>query len=405
MIYWTVEDTNAGSTADQHEDDPAIGVATREATHGPTIKALRVCSMEEGRICLEEAQLIEQGYMIDTDALASALAQISFFQGMSQIARDAVRAVALLMVEVKLDGTEKVIPEGIVDCVVDRLMDMVKTATQAAVAEIKAASTVLTESSTQMAATATSYQDALTSKGPMPTPNPVVVAATLDVRVRARAGVKSRKILIDAHSCGECILQGVSMTGLVDLANATLRDMEHVSDHHFISSCQLGNGGMLLEMNSEAVASWLSAPATWAPFLGHFAPDATVREHAFSLVVQFVPLYFKLEKDPEIHQVEEDNGLPAGLLLHAHWIKPAYQRAHDQTCGHVILIASAADVANNILTNSLLICQKRVYAKKCKKEPTCCLKCQGWDHLSYEVYDTCGTYAGQHRTLSCSPGS
>ena len=125
----------------------------------------------------------------------------------------------------------------------------------------------------------------------------------MDVRVRAREGVKSRQILIDARSRGECILQGVSATGLVDSANMALRDMEHASDHRFVSARWLGNGGMLLEMNSEAAASCLSTPATRAPFLGRFAPDVVVRERAFSLVVQFVPLYFKPEKDPEIRQV------------------------------------------------------------------------------------------------------
>ena len=95
--------------------------------------------------------------MIDTDTLARALVQVALFPGMSQIARDAVRVVALLMVEMKLDGTEKGIPKCMVDRVVDRLADMVKTSTQATIAEIKAASTVLTESSMQMAATATSY--------------------------------------------------------------------------------------------------------------------------------------------------------------------------------------------------------------------------------------------------------
>ena len=46
------EDADAGSTADQHGDSPATRVATREATHSPTIKVLWVRSAEEGRICL-----------------------------------------------------------------------------------------------------------------------------------------------------------------------------------------------------------------------------------------------------------------------------------------------------------------------------------------------------------------
>ena len=157
--------------------------------------------------------------------------------------------------------------------------------------------------------------------------------------------------------------------------------MEDPQDHRFVSMRQLDNGGVLLEMDSESAARWLNVPVTQASFLNQFAPNASFKEQAFPIVVQFVPLHFKPDKALEIHQVEKDNGLPDGSLLRAHWIKPAHRRARDQTCGHIILVASAADTANKILTNGLVVCQKRVYAKKCKKEPTCCLKCQGWGHL------------------------
>ena len=70
------------------------------------------------------------------------------------------------MAQVKPDGSGDVATEEIVDGMADRLADVVKAATQATVTEIKLASTALMESSTQMAATATSYQDALTTKGP-----------------------------------------------------------------------------------------------------------------------------------------------------------------------------------------------------------------------------------------------
>ena len=93
--------------------------------------------------------------------------------------------------------------------------------------------------------------------------------------------------------------------------------MEDAVNHCFISACRLGNGSMLLEMDSEAAVCWLSAPASRASFLGWFALDALVRERAFSLVVQFVPLYFKLEKEMEICRIEEDNDLPTSSLLHA----------------------------------------------------------------------------------------
>ncbi len=124
-------------------------------------------------------------------------------------------------------------------------------------------------------------------------------------------------------------------------------------------------------------------------------------------MVQFVPLHFKLERDTEIGSLEKDNGLPAGSVLRAKWIKPAYRRSPDQTCGHLILVASKPETANKILTDGLIICQKRVYAEKCKKEPTRCLKCHGWGHLSYDckqAYDTCGMCADRHRMASCTNG-
>ena len=107
------------------------------------------------------------------------------------------------------------------------------------------------------------------------------------------------------------------MSGLVEAANAVLHDMEDAANHHFVSACRLSNGGVLLEMDSEAAACWLSAPASRALFFGRFAPNALVRERAFSLVVQFVPLYFKPEKEMEIRRIEEDNDLSTGSLLRA----------------------------------------------------------------------------------------
>ena len=105
--------------------------------------------------------------------------------------------------------------------------------------------------------------------------------------------------------------------GLVESTNAALRELEDAVNPCFFSTCQLGNGRVLLEMDSKAKACWLSTPASQASFLSRFAPDTLIREWAFSPVVQFIPLYFKLEKEMEICWIEEDNDLPTGSLLRA----------------------------------------------------------------------------------------
>ena len=99
---------------------------------------------------------------------------------------------------------------------VSEFMAVIKSVTQTTIAEVKTASSTLTETSTQFTATATSYRDVLASKGP--SPNPVATAATMDMRARAREGIKLHQILINARDHGEGILRGISDVGIVESA-------------------------------------------------------------------------------------------------------------------------------------------------------------------------------------------
>ena len=118
-----------------------------------------------------------------------------------------------------------------------------------------------------------------------------------------------------------------------------------------------------------------------------------------------MPLQFRPDNEAGLRDIKETNVLPRNTILHARWIKPAYCRALDQTCGHVPAVMTRPKDANSVLTNGLVICQKRLYAEKCKKEPTRCLKCHRWGHMSYscqQPFDTCGTCAGHHCTTACN---
>ena len=75
----------------------------------------RIHTAEEGRAYLEEAQLIEPEDTLDSEVLAGALVQISLFPGMLQATRDAVHAVAFLLMQVKLVDPEDMAMEGIID--------------------------------------------------------------------------------------------------------------------------------------------------------------------------------------------------------------------------------------------------------------------------------------------------
>jgi hypothetical protein len=164
-------------------------------------------------------------------------------------------------------------------------------------------------------------------------------------------------------------------------------------------------GGVLFELDTEEAAAWINEAQHRVRFTAALAPDVRIKARLFPLMIQFIPLHFGPNKDNELRHVEGTNRLPHGAIDRAKWIKPVYHRSPHQTCRHALITFTSLEVTNRVLTNGLIVCQKRVYAEKCKKEPTRCLKCQGWSHLSYtcpQVYDTCGMCGGRHKAQNVS---
>ena len=83
----SVKSQGSSNTTSESPDTSPKSIQTKGAAHGAPKNVLRIRTAEEGRVCLEAAQLIELGDTLDTDALASALVQVSLFPGMSQAAQ------------------------------------------------------------------------------------------------------------------------------------------------------------------------------------------------------------------------------------------------------------------------------------------------------------------------------
>ena len=111
--------------------------------------------------------------------LAGSLVQISLFPGLSQAARDATCSVALLLAQMEPSANVDKAAERLMGQMLDKFTETVEAVTQAAVAEVKSASSALTVSSTQIATTTVSYRDALKST----TASPAAGVTTLDARV------------------------------------------------------------------------------------------------------------------------------------------------------------------------------------------------------------------------------
>ena len=91
-------------------------------------------------------------------------------------------------------------------------------------------------------------------------------------------------------------------------------------------------------------------------------------------------------------------------MLTARWIKPPGRRTNDQQVAHIIATIKDPQTANVILRDGFTIDQMRLYAKKNKREPLRCAKCQHYGHFARECKsykDTCANCAGEHRTSEC----
>jgi hypothetical protein len=81
-------------------------------------------------------------------------------------------------------------------------------------------------------------------------------------------------------------------------------------------------GGILLKLDSNEVALWFQNKEICKKFLEKLHQNTTIKLRSFHIVVQFVPLTLHLEKQTDLQEIEEMNGLGEGNIQKARWIKP-----------------------------------------------------------------------------------
>ena len=149
---------------------------------------------------------------------------------------------------------------------------------------------------------------------------------------------------------------------------------------------------------------WFADEGIRHAFLSGLHPGASIKTREYPVVVQFILLMFMPDREDYLRQLEDINSIEKNSLNKVQWIKPIVRHAPQQTCGHTILSFSSLQAANKVLANGMFVCQKKVYAEKCKKEPLRCLKCHGWGHMVRDCSaptDTCGMCAQCHRMDTC----
>ena len=368
---------------------------------------------EKGRAFLEgKLLLVPEGAPLSLGSLSLTLFQISAMPGLGRQAINAVRAMAYLLKEVEATEVAQAIRE-VANEQFNKVTKDLKEFTEGLKEKVKedlGEKTALLEKRTvELSEVVEKAAQQAGSAGGAPYRDALIWAvsgAPLDANpwLAAKESIRQRQSLIDLpkgsrlRECANTVLVGKFSEAM---GKATAQK------HKIRLALKLQNGGILVEMVTDEGTAWLASKTNAEAFLQELGEsEAFFKTRSYNIIAYYVPLNLDTSSEKDKREIEETNGMPDGCLMKVRWIKPPARRRMDQRYAHVI--ATFSDAANRAIVNGLTICNKRVSVAKCKKEPICCLKCQGWDHIASEcvvakevnVCGTCG--ARDHWTSKCT---
>jgi hypothetical protein len=157
-------------------------------------------------------------------------------------------------------------------------------------------------------------------------------------------------------------------------------------------------------MDSDAAATWVAEQENRDKICNKIGPGVSFRSRVHNLIAFNVPLGLSPENQNHLLEIGEANSLDPGIITTIKWVKSIHRRTQTQRTAHLFLTYSNADAANRAITNGIFICNRRCQVERVKREPTRCLKCQGWNHFAKECieeHDKCGNCTKNHRTNDC----
>lgn len=175
----------------------------------------------------------------------------------------------------------------------------------------------------------------------------------------------------------------------------------------FVYASTTRRGAIIYQINSKGAADWLKSGNNLESFASQMGSVDAAHARLFYVFVKFVPVSFAPDNQLCKGFIETNNGLPAGTIQHARYVKAPVRRKLNQRTAHVIMGFGTRELANQVIENGLIIENVKVYAEKLLTEPTRCFKCQSikGDHRAADCSHTdptCARCAGVHRTIECT---
>ncbi|KAG2050042.1 hypothetical protein BDR06DRAFT_867881, partial [Suillus hirtellus] len=167
----------------------------------------------------------------------------------------------------------------------------------------------------------------------------------------------------------------------------------------------LKNGGIIVELELETLASWLNNPPGKTALESHLDIDVSFRYCSYPIVLEYLPIKLQIENEEFLHQLKQENELPPLSLASIQWIKSTTKRSPQQMKAFALVHVTNIHVANDILHDGLCVTNEHISVCKDKKEPMRCTKCQKYNHITKNcssAVDVCSMRGDNHRTSSCN---
>jgi len=356
----------------------------------------------DGRKYLEKLLLLcPPGEPPTHSSLSTCLHQISAMPSIPKTTINAIRAVAFLLEEIEDSQINETLRQALDSQMTEFTTDM-RTLIEDAKEKIDDHIKISTERINSIQAP--------------PPPTPTVQAtqqtntyasmlinppAHANPRVAAREGIKARQFLIEGIKNSK--FSHLDIAHLKTEINTMLSD-SGLPTGRIRTIVNSRNGGTIIEADTDSTAAWLSVKTNQRKICDLIGSNAEFRTRAYNIIAFNVPLAINIEDINHRIEINEANDLDPTTITAARWIKAIERRSPEQKTAHLMLTLSNADAANRAIANGLIICNRRCRIERSKREPTRCLKCQGWNHFATdcnEEKDRCGNCAEQHRTISC----
>jgi hypothetical protein len=142
-------------------------------------------------------------------------------------------------------------------------------------------------------------------------------------------------------------------------------------------------------------------------FLAAYGGGGAIKDRAYGVIVQFVPVTFHPDSDDDLKELARANDLDHGVVTRARWLKNPAARSANQAVAFLEVVLRSPQAANKLIGTGAIIEGKILSTRKLLVEPRQCMKCQTHTQAHSAATcklrnDICGQCTGSHRTTGCT---